>query len=160
MPPSSARLKSETAAPVITSHAPLGADGPSPAVARKGINNHVSDAVAISGWRPRTRWTSVEPLRGSDSRNSGSIASGYDRSVASRVRCPASAGGPMGGLTDMKIAYLVGRYPAVSHTFILREVGGLRARGVDIETISIHRVGADQLLTEAERQEFESTYTV
>lgn len=60
----------------------------------------------------------------------------------------------------MRIAYLVGYYPAISHTFILREVQGLRGHDVEIDTISIHRVGEDQLLTEAERREYSSTYTV
>ena len=60
----------------------------------------------------------------------------------------------------MKIAYLVGHYPAISHTFILREVESLRARGVEIETISVHRVAEDQLLNEAERREHASTYTI
>ena len=60
----------------------------------------------------------------------------------------------------MKIAYLVGHYPAISHTFILREVQGLRARGVEIDTISIHRAAEDQLLTEAARREHASTYTI
>lgn len=60
----------------------------------------------------------------------------------------------------MRLAYLVGGYPAVSHTFILREVRGLRARGVEIETISIHRANPDQLLTEAEREEYAGTHSV
>jgi glycosyltransferase involved in cell wall biosynthesis len=38
-----------------------------------------------------------------------------------------------------QIAYLVSQYPATSHTFILREVLGLRARGFDIHTVSINR---------------------
>ena len=57
----------------------------------------------------------------------------------------------------MKIAYLVGHYPAISHTFILREVQGLRARGVEIETISVHPVAEDELLNEADRREQAST---
>ena len=35
------------------------------------------------------------------------------------------------------VAYLVSQYPAVSHTFILREVLGLRARGVDVRVASV-----------------------
>lgn len=38
----------------------------------------------------------------------------------------------------MRMAYLVSRYPAVSHTFILREVLQLRERGFDIEVASIN----------------------
>ena len=36
------------------------------------------------------------------------------------------------------MAYLLSRYPAISHTFFLHEVLGLRARGVEIETASIN----------------------
>lgn len=35
------------------------------------------------------------------------------------------------------VAYLVSRYPAVNHTFILREIRGLRARGLDIRVASV-----------------------
>lgn len=36
------------------------------------------------------------------------------------------------------VAYLLSRYPAISHTFLLEEVLGLRARGLHIETASIN----------------------
>ena len=36
------------------------------------------------------------------------------------------------------MAYLVSRYPAISHTFILREIQGLRALGHTIITASIN----------------------
>lgn len=36
------------------------------------------------------------------------------------------------------IAYLISRYPAISHTFILREIQGLRALGHQIRTASIN----------------------
>ncbi len=39
----------------------------------------------------------------------------------------------------MKIAYLTSLYPAVSHTFVLREVQSLRARGHEIVTYSIRK---------------------
>jgi colanic acid/amylovoran biosynthesis glycosyltransferase len=37
-----------------------------------------------------------------------------------------------------RIAYLLSRYPAISHTFFLKEVLGLRERGLEIETASIN----------------------
>jgi colanic acid/amylovoran biosynthesis glycosyltransferase len=37
----------------------------------------------------------------------------------------------------VRIAYLVSQYPAVNHTFILAEVRGLRALGLEVETASI-----------------------
>ncbi len=39
----------------------------------------------------------------------------------------------------VKIGYLLSQYPAVSHTFFLQEVVGLRTRGMHIETASINR---------------------
>ena len=39
----------------------------------------------------------------------------------------------------MKVAYLTSMYPDVSHTFIVREVRALRARGVEVATFSVKR---------------------
>ncbi len=60
----------------------------------------------------------------------------------------------------MRLAYLCAQYPAVSHTFILREVDALRRRGVQIDTFSIRRAGAEQLLAEADRVAFQSTFAI
>lgn len=65
---------------------------------------------------------------------------------------PARASGSISG----PIAYLTGEYPKVSHTFILREIAALRARGVEVHACTVRRaapkdvVGADQE-AEAER---------
>jgi glycosyltransferase involved in cell wall biosynthesis len=57
------------------------------------------------------------------------------------------------------MAYLVSRYPAVSHTFILREVLGLRALGLGVEVASVNPPDrALQHMTPDERQEAERTY--
>jgi glycosyltransferase involved in cell wall biosynthesis len=53
-------------------------------------------------------------------------------------------------LAAVRIGYLTGTYPAVSHTFIMREVDGLRAAGLDVTTFSVHRPGPAQLLTPAD----------
>jgi len=42
------------------------------------------------------------------------------------------------GAETLRIAYLLSRYPAVSHTFFLKEVVGLRERGIDIRVASIN----------------------
>ena len=60
----------------------------------------------------------------------------------------------------VKIAYLCAQYPAVSHTFILREINALRDLGAEIATFSIRRAGSDQLLAHADRLAFESTYAI
>lgn len=48
-------------------------------------------------------------------------------------------------MTIPRIAYLAGSYPAVSHTFILREVAALRKQGLDILTYSVRRPGPEQI---------------
>jgi colanic acid/amylovoran biosynthesis glycosyltransferase len=59
------------------------------------------------------------------------------------------------------IAYLISRYPAVSHTFILREIQGLRALGHTIYTASINTPDRSVDAMEAyERQEANATYFV
>jgi len=56
-----------------------------------------------------------------------------------------------------RVAYLVGRYPQVSHTFILREIAVLRELGVDVTTFSIWQTSQTALLTDEERREHART---
>lgn len=71
------------------------------------------------------------------------------------ARSQASANAPQ------RLAYLVSRYPAVSHTFILREVTQLRARGFDIEVASINAPDrAPDAMTDSERSEAGRTYGI
>lgn len=57
----------------------------------------------------------------------------------------------------MKVAYVCSRYPAVSHTFIYREIAALRRRGVEVGTFSIRRPAAADLLDPEARQEAATT---
>jgi colanic acid/amylovoran biosynthesis glycosyltransferase len=57
-------------------------------------------------------------------------------------------------------AYLVSRYPSVTHTFILGEVAAMRAAGVRVETASIRRVPRDQLLSQTDHEEDARTYAL
>ena len=57
----------------------------------------------------------------------------------------------------MRVAYLVSRYPAVSHTFVLREVRALRELGVEVDTVSVRRAGAADALATVDREELAST---
>jgi glycosyltransferase involved in cell wall biosynthesis len=61
---------------------------------------------------------------------------------------------------SVRLAYLVGRYPAASHAFLLREVEALRAAGAEVETITIRPPHAEELRTEADRAAADSTYGV
>ncbi|MFN0085248.1 MAG: glycosyltransferase [Blastocatellia bacterium] len=61
----------------------------------------------------------------------------------------------------IRLAYLVSRYPAVSHTFILREVLQLRAQGFDLHVASINSTDRPpEQLTAEERAEAAATYYV
>ncbi len=60
----------------------------------------------------------------------------------------------------VKIAYLCSEYPAISHTFILREVDALRRLGAAITTFSIRRTHPDHLLAQADRIAFQSTFAI
>lgn len=55
------------------------------------------------------------------------------------------------------IGYVTSRYPLISHTFVQREVIGLREAGYDIETFSVVQTEADQILSPADRAEADRT---
>jgi glycosyltransferase involved in cell wall biosynthesis len=59
-----------------------------------------------------------------------------------------------------RVAYLTGRYPAISHTFVLREIEALRALGVDIASFSIWRTEPSELLAPADRIEHARTFAL
>jgi len=56
--------------------------------------------------------------------------------------------------------YVASNYPAVSHTFILREGRALRALGVDVDTISIRRAPPHDVLSDVDREEYERTHAL
>lgn len=64
-------------------------------------------------------------------------------------------------MKNIKLAYLVSQYPAVSHTFILSEVLELRKLGVDILVASINEENrSKEKTTEEELKEIEKTFYV
>lgn len=56
------------------------------------------------------------------------------------------------------VAYLISEYPAVSHTFVLREVRALRASGVQVDTFTIRRTSCE--LSAVDREEQRSTTSI
>lgn len=63
--------------------------------------------------------------------------------------------------SSKKIAYLVSQYPAVNHTYILREIRGLRRLGWDIHVASIRPdTRPSSELTAEEREELSHTWCV
>jgi len=57
----------------------------------------------------------------------------------------------------MHLAYLNSQYPALSHTFIEREVQSVRLRGIDVRTVSIRRPSTSDVLSDNHRQASEET---
>ena len=61
----------------------------------------------------------------------------------------------------VRMGYLLSQYPAISHTFFLQEVLGLRARGMHIETASINRPDRPQSsLPQGEAAEAQRTHYI
>ena len=60
----------------------------------------------------------------------------------------------------MRCAYIASNYPAVSHTFILREVRALRALGVDVETVTIRRAPREEVLAAVDQEEDRRTHAL
>lgn len=56
-----------------------------------------------------------------------------------------------------RIAYLSNPYPAISHTFIYREIESLRKEGFNIATVSVSQTPDKEKMTLAEQQEAEKT---
>ena len=57
----------------------------------------------------------------------------------------------------VRVAYLVGRYPSVTHTFILRELRALDRLGLDVRRFSIWQTAEHALLTPIDREEWGKT---
>jgi len=63
-------------------------------------------------------------------------------------------------MSGLACAYLVSRYPSVTHTFVAGEVRGLRAAGVRVETASVRQVPATEALARADREELQRTWAI
>lgn len=71
----------------------------------------------------------------------------------------SSAGAQAAASKLPRMAYLISRYPAVSHTFILREVRQLRAQGFQITCASVNEPDRSrEVMTPDEHEEAERTY--
>jgi colanic acid/amylovoran biosynthesis glycosyltransferase len=60
----------------------------------------------------------------------------------------------------VRIAVLCSRYPAVSHTFIQREVRALRGLGADVSTFAVRRASPADALSPADREELAATHAI
>lgn len=62
--------------------------------------------------------------------------------------------------SQLRLAYITTHYPALSHTFIRREVAALRGLGAEVHTISLRRTSGEHLLSRENRLAAQSTYSV
>ena len=62
--------------------------------------------------------------------------------------------------SGLRIAYLCSLYPAISHTFIMREVEALRSLGAEISTFSIHRAGPEHINGATDRAALDETFAI
>jgi glycosyltransferase involved in cell wall biosynthesis len=85
-----------------------------------------------------------------------------DVSTLRPARCePALTSSAKPVASRMRLGYLLNIYPAVSETFILREIRLLRSRGFDIEIASINSPNrSEDQMTDDERTEIDNTYYV
>jgi glycosyltransferase involved in cell wall biosynthesis len=58
------------------------------------------------------------------------------------------------------IAYLTGEYPKVSHTFIQREIEGLRAKGWSVEACTVRTTAAKDVVGDVQKEEAANTFGV
>lgn len=58
------------------------------------------------------------------------------------------------------LAYLTAQYPAMSHTFILREIAGLRREGMTISTFSVRQTPPEQHIGPEEKAEAAQTFSI
>ncbi len=61
---------------------------------------------------------------------------------------------------NKELVYLASEYPAVSHTFVFREIQALRSLGFVIDTASIRKSDRLEVMSQAERSEAENTFYV
>jgi colanic acid/amylovoran biosynthesis glycosyltransferase len=60
-------------------------------------------------------------------------------------------------MNEIKLCYLASEYPGISHTFIFREIHGLRSLGFQVSTASIRRPANLARMTSAEKQDAAET---
>jgi colanic acid/amylovoran biosynthesis glycosyltransferase len=58
------------------------------------------------------------------------------------------------------LGVICSRYPAVSHTFIQREVRALRARGLKVSTFAVRRAARADALSSTDREELATTHAI
>lgn len=68
--------------------------------------------------------------------------------------------GTRNGHRPVRTAYLASHYPALSQSFILREVQAVRVEGVDVTTFTVRRSPRQDMRTAAMRAEDDATASI
>ena len=92
----------------------------------------------------------------------GRSSSTWERDESARLMAAGNGSSPAlsDGPKQAHVCYVTSHYPALSHTFVMREILGLRAAGVRVDTVSVHQASEDSLLAEADRREAERTWNI
>jgi colanic acid/amylovoran biosynthesis glycosyltransferase len=113
---------------------------------------------------PRPPISSFSVLRGA---YNGRLLSRMIRTLSTRLMPGNGVGTPQRVFTSpstdgesLGVAYLCNAYPALTHTFVAREVVALRRHGVHVSTFAIHRSDPQTLLSEMDRKEFTTTHAL
>ncbi len=89
-------------------------------------------------------------------------SSTWERDESARLMAAGNRAAPIGSdrPEQARVCYVTSHYPALSHTFVMREILGLRAAGVHVDTVSVHQADGASLLAEADRREAERTWNI
>lgn len=77
-----------------------------------------------------------------------------------RAAPPSAGNSPADGKAALSVCYVTSHYPALSHTFVMREIMGVRACGLVVETVSVHKADPGQLLAGADQEEAARTWSI
>ena len=88
----------------------------------------------------------------------------WERDDSARGPRPGGQPSPGGTSSDarsaLNVCYVTSNYPALSHTFVMREIMGVRADGLAVETVSVHKAGSRQLLAVVDKEEAARTWNI
>src|SRR5262249_3610702 len=102
----------------------------------------------------------ARPPRARARERRGRAEPGARRLALARAPPPAAPSADRERGLSVRHAWLVSRYPALSHSFIRREVRELRRRGVAIHTFRIRRPPSAGLLNAEDREESAATFAI
>jgi colanic acid/amylovoran biosynthesis glycosyltransferase len=89
-----------------------------------------------------------------------SFHSRWERDDSARSAGATVPGSARQGSAPLAVCYVTSHYPALSHTFVMREIMGVRAAGLSVATVSVHQADTRVLLAQADRDEAARTWNI